>query len=414
MTEPSARQRSATSRTWWVVGLGVALFLLYCAWILGPYLRSVFVRDSSVTSWAQFATAPIAGDIVSELPTVTSTVGANGRVAVIRNDRLLREANLVAALEGKLDLARVRVDETKKLIGAIERIKQRRASDKLKYAKVFRAQLDAHIRSLERELTINTSHMSVLRDIVARHGNPAPGQTTSATALDETRVRMTQLELERARIEAKLDYAKVRRAATEDGIFMEADGSDPNWAQVTDIDLDVQAFRLHVELTEAIAAHKEAGAEHKAAKANLSRLQEAVITVPPGAFIESIAVPRGATVAAGDVLLTWVDCSVRLVDVPVSDAELPLIRPGMPASVIMEGDSRTYKATVLLTRGSTATLGRKTLAAVSKGRRPGVAQVILELDGAQIPEGVCPVGRAAYVRFPDVGLIDVIRARLRL
>jgi hypothetical protein len=26
----------------------------------------------------------------------------------------------------------------------------------------------------------------------------------------------------------------------------------------------------------------------------------------------------------------------------------------------------------------------------------------------------CPVGRAAYVEFPDVGLIDVLRARLRL
>ncbi len=26
----------------------------------------------------------------------------------------------------------------------------------------------------------------------------------------------------------------------------------------------------------------------------------------------------------------------------------------------------------------------------------------------------CPVGRAAYVEFPDVGLIDILRARLRL
>ena len=46
-----------------------------------------------------------------------------------------------------------------------------------------------------------------------------------------------------------------------------------------------------------------------------------------------------------------------------------------------------------------------------KGRQEGVAQVIVKLDASKMPEGACPVGRAAYVEFPDVGLIDVMRAR---
>ena len=53
----------------WVYGVGAVIFFVYCAWLLGPYLQSVFVRDASVTSWAREATAPIAGNIVSEIGT---------------------------------------------------------------------------------------------------------------------------------------------------------------------------------------------------------------------------------------------------------------------------------------------------------------------------------------------------------
>ena len=67
-----------------------------------------------------------------------------------------------------------------------------------------------------------------------------------------------------------------------------------------------------------------------------------------------------------------------------------------------------------MTRGSSATLGRVDLAAIAKGREPGVAQVLLSLKAEASEFELCPVGRAAYVEFPGVGMIDVLRARLRL
>jgi hypothetical protein len=39
---------------------------------------------------------------------------------------------------------------------------------------------------------------------------------------------------------------------------------------------------------------------------------------------------------------------------------------------------------------------------------------LLEFSHARDSFDVCPVGRAAYVDFLDIGLIEVIRARLRL
>lgn len=67
-----------------------------------------------------------------------------------------------------------------------------------------------------------------------------------------------------------------------------------------------------------------------------------------------------------------------------------------------------------MTRGSAATLGREDLAAIAKGRQAKGAQVLLDISHEAETFNSCPVGRAAYVNFPDIGLIDVVRARLRL
>jgi len=110
----------------------------------------------------------------------------------------------------------------------------------------------------------------------------------------------------------------------------------------------------------------------------------------------------------------WLDCSVLMIDVPIADAEAPLIKTGMEAESILEGDTEILKAHVILTRGSAFTLEHKDLADVAKGRGEGVAQVVLEFSHARKYFKQCPVGRAAYVDFQDIGLIDIIRARLRL
>ena len=102
-----------------------------------------------------------------------------------------------------------------------------------------------------------------------------------------------------------------------------------------------------------------------------------------------------------------------LVDAPVSDVALSLVRPGGRANVVLEGERRARSGTVLLTRGSAATLGSADLAAVAKGRHAGVGQVIVGLEPTPEDLESCPIGRAAFVHFPDVNVLRVIRARLR-
>ena len=104
----------------------------------------------------------------------------------------------------------------------------------------------------------------------------------------------------------------------------------------------------------------------------------------------------------------------RSVDVPISDLEASLLRPGMPADVAVEGEDDWRSATLLFTRGAAATLTADDLAAVAKGRHPGVAQAILKLDAIESDAESCPVSRAAFVDFPGVGTLDLVRARIGL
>ena len=47
----------------WVYLIAGAIFLGYTSWILGPYIRSVIVRDAAVTTWLHTATSPIDGAV---------------------------------------------------------------------------------------------------------------------------------------------------------------------------------------------------------------------------------------------------------------------------------------------------------------------------------------------------------------
>ncbi|WP_419909772.1 HlyD family efflux transporter periplasmic adaptor subunit [Hoeflea sp.] len=347
------------------------------------------------------------------MPNAASVIGENGHVATVVNDRLFDKIAAIGALQARLEHAGVRIEETNDIIAGLEDLREQRNARTLKYADVFRAELASTIETLETEIGITERRIEILNRAVNRQRNLRQRNVAADAAVDEAELRLSELESSRSRLSSSLAYAKIRQEAARDGVYIEADGSDPNWAQETDFALERQLLEVQARKRDAQQEERELTTLLETERKAFERLSRAEILVPAGAVIESVHVTPGETVAAGDVLLRWVDCSIVLVDVPVSDAELPLIQPDMRARVIMEGESNEQEATVLLTRGAAATLDRDDLASVAKGRQEGVAQVIVRLEETDF-DGECPVGRAAYVDFPDVGLIDVMRARLRL
>ena len=396
----------------WVYAAGILIFFAYASWMIGPYLRSIIIRDAAVTSWTNLATSPIDGEVTFVDLGPDRTVGEDGVIAGVENEQLQR--HLIVEAEARLALAHARVAELQNFLDDILILDQERVDLKARYADTFRAELDSLIGSLEREIEVANNRLGLLRRIAARNTKLAKANVVAATDADEANQRVWDMELELARLHEGLDHAKVRREAADQGVFITEDGEEPLWVRESRLDLKLHKKQVRLELRQAEAEVRVAQAELQTRKEDFRRLREDEILAPPGSIVWNERVAPGARVEAGAAVAEWLDCASLLIDVPVADAQVPLIKPGMVANVILEGDKVKRQASVLLTRGSALTLGRDDLAGLAKGRHEGVAQVLLDFSHERESFESCPVGRAAYVDFPDVGLIDVVRARLRL
>jgi hypothetical protein len=207
---------------------------------------------------------------------------------------------------------------------------------------------------------------------------------------------------------------KQRRVAASAGSFLLEDGTDMGQVLNTLDDARARLVRAELEL-ESFYADVEAGETTvRVAGLAVERARESAVTGPPGAMIWSLISAPGAPVVPGTPVASWIDCGTMLVDVPASDVEIALLKIGDPAWVVLEGESTRRSGRVMLLRGSAAVIGASDLAALAKGRRGGLGQALVELSPTVDDIARCPVGHAAFVDFPGVHLVDIVRARLRL
>jgi multidrug resistance efflux pump len=174
------------------------------------------------------------------------------------------------------------------------------------------------------------------------------------------------------------------------------------------------AARAAMELTDAKVEAEGAEKILASVKSAYEAAKFQPVKAPRDAYVWNLISAHGDFVRAGAPVATWVDCSFMLVDVPVSDVELALLRTDAPARIVIEGDQRVRDGKVYLTRGAAATIGADDLAALAKGRHAGIGQVLVQFEPSAADIWECPIGAAAYVDFPDLGILDILRTRLRL
>jgi len=388
------------------------LGVLLLSWKATPYVRSVLVRDAAVTTWSNVATAPINGTIEFPGLSLNEPVGPDGNVAIVQNDHLTRREYDEARID--VNFARLRVKEFEDFLKEIKSLDTERGDAKSQYADEFRNQLDTKITNLESEISTANKQLNLLRKIASRKEQLAERGTISENDADEARLRVSDLEVELTQLKSDLRYARVQREAAESGIFMTGIGTDPDWVFDSRMDLKLQKKQARLELRKAQSELEVAESAFAAAQEDFQRLSKGLVTAPPGSIVWSRRVAPGATVRAGEPVAEWVNCSIILVDVPMWDIEMPLITIGMEADVILDGETAARKGRVLLTRGSASTLDRMDLVAIAKGRDEDVAQVVIDISHERENFENCPVGRAAFVDFRGIGLLDIVSAWLRL
>lgn len=393
-------------------GVAAAITLLAAGWQLGPYLRSTVSRDSAVTSWIHVATSPIAGNLDSRLPKPGDRVGPDGVIVTVRNRH--NDPSAAEQSAGEVARAEAIVEELGRYVDAMRQLDAEWQARTASHAAAFKENLEVTLTSARLELEQVEQRLAIARAELDRMQRLAARGNASVAAADEALGSVAELELERVERERSIAELEVRRAAAERGIFMTSDGTDPDWNDRRRDQLRHDIARGVADLAEAEATL--ANARHVAATdaSALERTSAGAVSAPPGSLIWSVMVGAGTAVNIGSPIAEWLDCSVMLVDVPASDIEVALVRPGMEAEVVLEGEQQPRQATILLTRGSAGTLGLDALAALAKGRSAGRGQVLLRLEPTPEDVAACPIGLSAFVEFPQVDVIDMLRARLRL
>lgn len=398
----------------WLYLVCVVSFFAYSAWLIGPYLRSVFIRDAVVTAWLGYSVAPIDGKITGELPKIGTVIGQDGSVVRIKNELLLDASRTVEAIRDQVIMLRANVEEAKKLQDSLNSLKDEQQKIREQNRTIFTRQLEARVGKLVASIAENEQRLEVLQRIAERQQTLVERGTGSEAVLDAALVPLGELKLRQTELRADLGTARLRQQGVGDGIYVLDNGESPNWVERNALQLELEVQRARRELQTSQVAFREAVKDLMESQRTLDRLSNDQVTAPPGSTIVRVLGSPIAAVSSGDRIVEWVDCTDLMIDVPISDAELPFIEVGAAAKVVLEGDTRELDARVLMTRSAAAVLDASNLAAVAGGRDGEAGQILLtlKLPGDLVDE--CPLGRPAFVDFPGVGVLDVLRARLRI
>ncbi len=311
------------------------------------------------------------------------------------------------------DRARERLASIARVVSEIETLTVARAARATRYASLYKDNLDVKMGGMADYVAIGERHREIERKEAARKAQLLKDGVEAPASAEAALGRVAELDRLIVDMQTALDRARLHRRAADAGLFFLDDGTDGGTEQRSLEDARLALDRVRSDL--AVAQRDLDGAQQEldAADRLFGETHAAAVVAQEGAIVWSRTLGAGASVTTGATVATWIDCRIMLVDAPVSDMELSLLRPGGPADVVLEGERRARKGTILLLRGAAGLLGHAELAAVAKGRRPGDGQALVTLTPAPEDVAACPVGRAAFVDFPDVSVLDIARARLR-
>jgi CRP-like cAMP-binding protein len=406
-------QRAATTaprRGRWVLhaaAIGVAALVLGVTVAYQP-LYSLIYRDAVVTTWLHIASAPIVGTVEGLDTRLGERVGPGGDAGRVVNHSVDR-SNLIRA-EAAVRQAAARQAELQAYEQRISALASEWQERKERYAAGFRHDLDLKIDDLQGRITLLKERVQIAEASARRKRTLRTAG--NASLADEEAATSEQRNLQTSLTQANMDLERVRnrRALAERGIFLQDDGKEPEWSwrSLDEIRLEVaRTQRAAGEAGEALATLQATLIEERK---NLAATAEAHFLVPAGMTVWSTAATNGVSVTRGQRLFTWIDCSILLVDVPVTETLAVLAQPGARAEIALEGEDHTREGVVLMTRGSSSQLTTEELATVSEWRKSDAQALVALKEPASVPG--CPIGRRAFVRFPDVGLIRYIMAWL--
>jgi CRP-like cAMP-binding protein len=369
---------------------------------------TMLYRDAVVTTWLNVMAAPIAGTIEDFDLRPGERVPSPGEVARIVNHSVDRGG--VIRAEAAVRQAAARLAELNAYNKRISAVASEWQDRKGHYADGFRRDLDLKVDELARRVALLQERVD-FADASAKRKQTLRRAGNTSQAEEEAAIS-THRELLSSLSDATMALQRLRnrRELASKGVYLQEDGKEPEWSwrSLDELKIEMQRTERAARETSEEVGTLEATLENE--RQNLSAAADATFKVAAGMTIWSSSASNGISVTRGQRLFTWIDCSRLLVDVPVIDTLAVLVDQGGRAEVLLEGEDKVHPAVVVMSRGSSSRLGKEELASITEWRK-SAAQIIVELQDPGAVAG-CPIGRRAFVRFPDLTLLKFLRAYL--
>jgi biotin carboxyl carrier protein len=384
------------------IRLVVAVVLIASSvWAFAPWISYRISSSAFVNAELTRITAPIAGQLSSELPAKGQFISQPLKVMLVKSYTSDRRR--------LFDLERQHVEANEKIKLTTQQLAEIATLDR-ELQQRTRAHRDGIVKRLNHEIAeANAEKAGCLaevlhrRDIGARmKGLVQAGNTSqirSAEALAQQEATATKCEMAAAR----LGRLRAELTSVENGVFVRDATNDVPYSQQQRERLFLRRQELEMDAHQQRSRIAQLAPEIEEERRRVDQLGQFNVTLPAHHVVWSVPVSVGSAVTEGQAVLDLADCNHRFVAVELPEREFEQIKSGDPAWVRLIGGEQWHQGQVRQVRGSAAHGDDRLLAARVPVATPGHITVEVSIPDdktlADAARGYCGIGRLAEVRF---------------
>lgn len=382
-------------------------------------LVAVFLIGATVITLSPYALSYVASTAIVNAPVVTLRTPFDGTLAkasdpagsgVRPTDPLLRlvvdESNRreFTSLVAQQSSLTGQINAHKTELRALEGIAQELEARRYRYLARAAEWLSETTQQAEAEARATTlEHDRMKRDLERSRALQSRG-TLSEVALRDAEMDLAMAEADQIRSDARVAALRVKAKSLAAGVVMDgvSDGLQDTTNRLTDLDLRIaETKRLISALQGQLSAVSRQIALLRGSAINSSVL---VPRATMDGVIWRTSPPPGTRLLAGDMMVQYIDCTRRFLQVEMPERFFERFQVGDPASIRLKGSDHWVIGTVRSVRGPGSHYDSPDLAAqLGEVERNQIA-VHVELPPVAAATGsvaaaFCDVGRTADVHF---------------
>lgn len=391
MATPLSHTKSRLLKS--IAGLAI---IATVGWMPLQRLFEVSSVEAVVNAHVVMLRAPIAGTVEADSQTmrVGGAVKSGDLLTSVSNERADkggadRAAEALAAAREELAGVEIKIARTDALRSTIVQRLEAYRTDRIARVAADMAETDAMLAAAEAVLTRADSELKRQKALSARKVGTSAARETAQRDQDVANAGLAETRARRASLEVEAQALEAGR------FFGDSYNDQPRSAQRLD-ELDETGISLKADrsmLQTRVARLETAMLQEKA---HLDFASRAPLTAPIGGQIWEVFTSPGEEVAAGQPLISVLDCSNLLVTAAVSEAVYNSLSVGRAASFALSDGGAQLPARIVQLSGVAAAASN--LAIVPSALTRESYRVSVSVDGMS-KAGSCPVGQTGRVIF---------------